>query len=121
MINTFSMSLPIEIVNHIFSYCQSTTNQIMKDHIDCLDQVYQDEKYLYEVLSYDGLMYDCKANHLRYVLHLMGFYGQIHFDKEQFYSRYYSCANCRRVGYAPPYIEFGEKFCNSYCADMFDY
>jgi len=121
MTNIISTSLPDEIMNHIFSYCQSRTNQIMKDHIDCLDQVYQDEKYLYEVLSYDGLMYDCKANHLRYVLHLMGFYGHIHFDKNQFYSRYYSCVNCRRVGYAPPYIEFGEKFCNSWCADMFDY
>jgi hypothetical protein len=117
---TPNISLPVEIVNHIFSYCQSITNKIMKDHIDCLDQVYQDEKYLYEV-SYDGLMYDCKANHLRYVLHLMGFYGHIHFDKDKFYSRYYSCVNCRRVGYSPPYIEFGEKFCNSYCADMFDY
>jgi len=116
-----SISFPVEILNHIFSYCQSSTNQIMKNHIDCLYQVYEDEKYLYEVLSYDGLIYDCKANHLRYVLHLMGFYGQIYFDKEKFYSRYYSCANCRRVGYALPHIEFGEKFCNSWCADMFDY
>ena len=114
-------SLPDEIVNHIFSYCQSSTNQIMKDHIHCLDQVYQDQKYLYEVLCYDGLEYDCKSNYLQNVLRLMAFYGHIHFNKVQFYSRYYSCINCRRVGYAPPYIEFGEKFCNSYCADMFDY
>ena len=108
-------SLPDEIVNHIFSYCEGRTNKIMKDHILCLDQVYQDVTYVY------GTEYDCKTTHLQYILHLMGFYGQIIFHKDLFYSRYYSCVNCRRVGYAPPYIEFGEKFCNSYCADMFDY
>ena len=112
--------LPDEIMNHIFSYCQSSTNQIMKNHIDCLNEVYRDELYLYEILCYE-LDYDCKSNYLRNVLRLMAFYGHIHFDKIQFYSRYYSCVNCRRVGYAPPHIEFGEKFCNSYCADMFDY
>ncbi len=116
------MSLPNEIVNHIFSYCQGRTNKIMKDHIQCLDQVYQDKMYVYE---YQNHLYhvsiDCRASHLPYILHLMGFYGQTHFNKDKFYSRYYSCVNCRRVGYAPPYIEFGEKFCNSYCADMFDY
>lgn len=108
-------SLPNEIINHIFSYCQGRTNQIMKQHIRCLDQVYQDVIYVY------GLDFDCKASHLPYILHLMGFYGQIIFDKDIFYSRYYSCVNCRRVGYKPPYIDFGEKFCNSYCAEMFDY
>lgn len=112
------MNLPEEIVNHIFSYCESSTNQIMKEHIKCLDQVFQDEIYYNNIIN---TKIDCQSSHLPYVLHLMGFYGQIYFSKELFYSRYYSCANCRRVGYAPPYVEFGEKFCNSYCADMFDY
>jgi len=115
-------SLPDEIVNHIFSYCQGRTNKIMKDHIQSLDQVYNDQRYVYECQKhlYD-VSIDCRSSHLSYILHLMGFYGQIYFDKELFYSRYYSCLNCRRVGYAPPYIEFGEKFCSSCCADMFDY
>lgn len=112
------MNLPEEIVNHIFSYCQSRTNVIMKEHLKCLDQVFQDEIYHSTILD---IKIDCQSSHLPYVLHLMGFYGQIHFNKDLFYSRYYCCANCRRVGYAPPVIEFGEKFCNSYCVDMFDY
>lgn len=112
------MNLPQEIVNHIFSYCQGKTNQIMKDHLKCLDKVYYDELYNNNILN---LNIDCQSSHLPYILHLMGFYGQLHFNKDLFYSRYYCCTNCRRVGYAPPYIEFGEKFCNSYCADMFDY
>jgi hypothetical protein len=122
MASSTSFSLPVEILNHIFSYCQGRTNKIMKDHIECLDQVYQDELYVYEYQKhlYDVVL-DCKASHLRYILHLMGFYGQIYFNKELFYSRYYSCVNCRRVGYALPYVEFGEKFCSSQCADMFDY
>jgi hypothetical protein len=111
-------TLPNEIINHIFSYCEGRTNKIMKEHIYDLDQLYQDQIYVYKNQLYD---YDCKAGHLPYTLHLMGFYGQIYFNKEKFYSRYYSCVNCRRVGYQPPYIEFGEKFCNSYCAEMFDY
>ena len=112
------MNLPQEIMNHIFSYCQGTTNKIMKEHLKCLDQVFQDEIYYNNILD---IKIDCQASHLPYVLHLMGFYGQIYFNKELFYSRYYCCTNCRRVGYAPPFIEFGEKFCNSYCADTFDY
>lgn len=106
---------PPEIINHIFSYCQGTTNVIMKEHIKCLDQVYQDVTHVY------GVEFDGKSRHLPYILNLMGFYGQLIFHKDIFYSRYYSCVNCRRVGYAPPYIEFGEKFCNSYCAELFDY
>ena len=113
------MNLPQEIMNHIFSYCQSRTNQIMKEHLKCLDKVLQDENYYYNNIV--NLNIDCQSSHLTYILHLMVFYGQIIFDKDIFYSRYYSCVNCRRVGYAPPYIEFGEKFCNSYCADQFDY
>ena len=114
--------LPDDIINHIFSYCQGNTNKIMKDHIKCLEQVYYDELYMYHIKKhlYDDT-YDLKSEQLTYVLHLMSFYGQTHFNKDEFYARYYSCANCRRVGYSPPFIEFGERFCNSYCADMFDY
>ena len=50
-------SLPNEIINHIFSYCQGKTNQIMKQHIKSLDQVYQNVIHVY------GLDFDCKSSH----------------------------------------------------------
>jgi hypothetical protein len=100
-------NLPYEVMNHIFSYCQGRTNQIMKDHIYSVDR-YKDPYYSNE-------------NHLINILRLMEYYGHIYFNKEKFDSRFYRCLNCNRVGYSLPQIEFGEKFCNSYCADMFDY
>jgi len=101
------MTLPNEIVNHIFSYCQGRTNKIMKDHFVSIENVYYNEYIV--------------SSRLKYILQIMELYGHKHFNKERFYSRYYSCVNCRRIGISQPYIEFGEKFCSSYCADMFDY
>lgn len=103
-----NLFLPNEIVNHIFLYCQGSTNIIMKQHIHSLDK-YKD-KYYHREESY-----------LKYILQLMAVYGQLHFDKEKFNSRFYHCINCNRVGYYPPCIEFGEKFCSNACADQFDY
>lgn len=102
------IAFPPEIVNHIFSYCESRTNQIMKEHIETVDE-YKD-RYSY-----------CKELHLIHILDLMAFYGHIYFDKKKFHSRFYRCMNCSRIGYAEPLIEFGEKFCSFACADQFDY
>lgn len=99
------MNLPNELVNHIFTYCQSRTNEIMKNHIKCVNEY----KEPYQDLD------------LIYILHLMNFYGHIYFDKIKFHSRFYRCMNCSRVGFAQPRIEFGEKFCSYTCADQFDY
>jgi hypothetical protein len=35
--------LPNEIINHIFCYCQGSTNQIMKEHINNINQLNQNE------------------------------------------------------------------------------
>ena len=102
------MELPNEIVNHIFIYCQGSTNKIMKDHINSVEE-YKD-KY-----------YNCKEYHLIHILDLMAFYGHTYFDKKKFHSIFYRCTNCNRIGYTPPHIEFGEKFCSLTCADQFDY
>jgi hypothetical protein len=102
------MELTNELVNHIFIYCQGNTNKIMKEHINSLDE-YKD-RYYHDEESY-----------LKYILHLMAVYGQIHFDKQKFNLRFYRCTNCNRVGYYQPHIEFGEKFCSYICADLFDY
>ena len=102
------MELPNEIINHIFMYCQGSTNKIMKEHIDSVDE-YKDRYYHNE------------ESYLKYILDLMALYGQIYFDKQKFNSRFYRCLNCNRVGYYPPRIEFGEKFCSYTCADQFDY
>ena len=37
------ISLPDEIVNHIFRYCQSFTNQIMKEHIENINTLNKNE------------------------------------------------------------------------------
>ena len=37
------MRLPDEIVNYIFRYCQGSTNQIMKEHINNINQLNQNE------------------------------------------------------------------------------
>jgi hypothetical protein len=100
-----SLYLPNELVNHIFSYCQSRTNKIMKNHIKDVNEY--KEQYV--------------ENNLINILHLMEFYSHIHFDKIKFHSRFYRCMNCSRVGFAQPRIEFGEKFCSYTCADQFDY
>lgn len=99
--------LPNEVMNHIFIYCQGSTNQIMKHHI-------------YSVHRYKDPYY-CDETHLINILRLMKYYGHTYFDKENFHSRFYHCINCNRVGYYPPCIEFGEKFCSNACADQFDY
>ena len=100
-------SIPDEVVNHIFRYCQGSTNQIMKQHIYLVDR-YKDPYYPDET-------------HLINILRLMEYYGHVYFKKEKFHSRFYRCINCNRVGYAEPYIEFGETFCSYTCADQFDY
>jgi hypothetical protein len=100
-------NIPDEVVNHIFKFCQGRTNQIMKEHIYSIDR-YKDPYYPDET-------------HLINILRLMEYYGHIYFEKERFHSRFYRCLNCNRVGYAPPYIEYGETFCSYVCSDMFDY
>ena len=99
------ITFPHELINHIFIYCQGSTNKIMKDHIDSVKEY----KYYHE------------ETNLPYILYLMNIYNQIYFNKEKFHSRFYRCVNCSRVGYFPPRIEFGEKFCSYTCADQFDY
>ena len=37
------MRLPNEIVNYIFGYCQGSTNQIMKEHIENINILNQNE------------------------------------------------------------------------------
>lgn len=100
-------TLPDEVINHIFIYCQGRTNQIMKQHIYLVDQ-YKDPYY-------------CDETHLINILRLMEYYGHIYFNNEKFHSRFYRCLNCNRIGYIEPQIEFGEKFCSNICADQFDY
>ena len=100
------MELPIEILNHIFKYCQGRTNKIMKEHINTV-KVYK-EPY-------------CDETNLIHILHLMENYGHTYFEKNKFHSRFYRCINCNRIGSRDPYIVFGELFCSEVCADMFDY
>jgi hypothetical protein len=100
-------TIPNELINHIFSYCQGSANKIMKDHINSIDR-YKDPYYHHET-------------HLINILRLMEYYGHTYFEKEKFHSRFYRCINCGRIGLMSPCIEFGEKFCSHTCADMFDY
>jgi hypothetical protein len=63
------ISLPDEIVNHIFRYCQSFTNQIMKEHIENINTLNKNENANETVYS---------------ILQLNMDYGYIHFHFEEF-------------------------------------
>ena len=83
-------TIPNELMNHIFSYCEGSANKIMKEHINLID-IYKDPYYHDET-------------HLINILRLMEYYGHTYFEKEKFHSRFYRCINCSRIGLMTPYI-----------------
>jgi len=94
--------LPIEIINYIFRYCQSSTNNIMKNYyVDIED-------------------YGCPL----YILTTNKKLGFIHFNKRKYKNAYYyTCDFCNCYlnfdNYTKYYFE-NLRFCSESCEYKFD-
>ena len=93
------MNLPEEIINHIFSYCQGSTNQLMKHHI----------QYTYEFET--GILGLFRLNRD---------YGFTHFNKKQLMQAIeYCCPVCKvnlwSIEYKRNIIYEGQRMCSRSC------
>ena len=107
--NVYMSSLPIEIINYIFTFSQGSTNKIMKTHFKDI------EPYN------DGISLD---QHLIYILITTQTLGFKLFNKKTFKNAYYYVCD-----YCKSYISFDNynsyyfehlRFCSENCEYIFD-
>jgi hypothetical protein len=105
MIKQNKMSLPPEIINYIFSYSQSATNTIMKQHIKDIVSIRMNPL---EMIS---------------ILKLNKEYHFIHYNHNRFISYHY-CTNCNEFltikERLKPVVVYGNIICYE-CIDMYPY
>jgi len=104
-----NINIPNEIINFIFSFCQGSTNEIMKNHFKEI------EKYN------NGSSLD---DHLIYILFTNQELGFIHFNEYKYNRAYY-----KKCDYCNCYVAFDTEltyqfenlqFCNEWCEYRFD-
>jgi hypothetical protein len=103
------IQLPEEMLNQIFSYCQSPTNQIMKENIKHITSINKTKAdYL---------------NNIFCILEMNKEYGFIHYNHERFMNRY-SCANCNvyltSKERMKPLVVYGNIICYE-CVDIYPF
>jgi hypothetical protein len=102
--------LPLEIINHIFSYCEGSCNQIMKKHCSLVE--YYDSSYIY------------KQDHLLFILKANRRLGFKHFNEKRYRNAYYyTCDYCNcyltTENYTKYYFE-NLRFCSDNCEYLYD-
>ena len=101
-------SLPLELINYIFTYCQGNTNQIMKQHYKLIEEY---------VSSYDG------HNHLLFILITNKRLGFKHFNARRYRNAYYyTCdyCNCYLTDNYTKYYFENLRFCSDRCEYLYD-
>ncbi len=104
-----------DILNLIFSYMQSNTNTIMKQHINDVEPYY--------VQNCKRSFYPHKReNHLKIIMKKSTIYGIKHFNIANFdyefyleYFKFNSCDHCYNIMSSMTFEYRGLIFCSEYC------
>jgi len=99
--------LPLEMINYIFTYCQSPTNTIMKQHYKMIEEYTHNE-----------------SDHLKYILITNKRLGFKHFNARRYRNAYYhTCDYCNCYLTFDNYTKYffeNLRFCSERCEYLFD-
>jgi len=109
-----SNDLSHDILNLIFSYIQSNTNKIMKEHIN-------DVKPYYLKNCENALYPHKRENHLKIMMQMSNAYGIKHFNIDKFNYEFYKCDYCYKSVSSKILEHRGLYLCSEYCLENIDY
>ena len=103
---SLTLSLPIEMINYIFSFCQGSTNQIMKQHYKIIEE------------------YNDSSDNLLFILITNKRLGYKYFNARRYRNAYYyTCDYCNCYltmdNYTKYYFE-NLRFCSDRCEYLYD-